>query len=141
MNKIMNIYKIMLVSSIYTSKKSSVFKDIWKFACVFYTTLAMSCNLLLLALIIENNFYSNIFKDLEIIIVNNGANNFLINVLLYLFFPISVFNYFNVIYKNKYKNLINDYSAFYNKNIMTIYFLLSFFSPIIYVLSKVEIRL
>lgn len=129
-----------MVSSIYTSKKSAVLNDIWKFACVFYPTIAMTANILLVLLIIDNNFNDEIFYKLSIKYVETPRFNFLYNLFLHLIIPLFIINYYSVLYKNKYKKLIERYHSSYNKNIITVYLLVSILGLMAYLLSLVEIR-
>ncbi|WP_320815859.1 hypothetical protein [Flavobacterium sp.] len=136
----MNIYNKIFVSSIYTAKRSSALRDMWKFTCIFYPTISMTFNFMLLGLFINEKFFSTFFYSLEIRIVENGAYNFLFNILLYLIIPLYMFNYYNVLYNEKYKKMIEENKESYNKKIISIYLILSLVSPIIYLLSIVEYR-
>jgi hypothetical protein len=136
----MNFYDIVFTSSIYTAKKSYVLKDVWKFACIFYPTIAMASNVLFLCMYIEENFNEKLFPFFEISFMEYDGYNFFISIMFYLIL-LTIFNYYNILYKNKYKIIIKKNIRFYNKKVISIYFILSFFSPIIYLLTLVEIRI
>ncbi len=129
-----------MVSSIYTSKKSAVLNDIWKFACVFYPTIAMTANILLVLLIIDSNFSGEIFYKLSIKYVEISKFNFLYNLFFHLIIPLFIINYYLVLYKDKHKKLIERYHSSYNKKIITVYLLVSILGLMAYLLSLVEIR-
>lgn len=130
----------MMVSSIYTAKKSAVLNDIWKFACVFYPTIAMTVNIILVLLLINNHLDNTIFQKLSIEYTIIPKINFLYNLLLHLIIPLFIFNYYMILYKDKYKKLIKTYKNSYNKKIITAYLLISIFGLIFFLLSIVEIR-
>lgn len=136
----MNFYNILFTNSIYTAKKSYVLKDVWKFACIFYPTIAMASNVLLLCMYVEENFNKKLFPYFEIPFMEDDGYNFFINIMFYLIL-LTLFNYHNILYKNKYKIIIEKNIRFYNKKVISIYFISSFFSSIIYLLSLVEIRI
>lgn len=117
----MNIYNKIFVSSIYTAKRSSALRDMWKFTCIFYPTISMTFNFMLLGLFINEKFFSTFFYSLEIRIVENGAYNFL----LYLIIPLYMFNYYNVLYNEKYKKMIEENKESNNKIIISVYLIIS----------------
>jgi len=129
-----------MVSSIYTSKRSTVLEDIWKFACVFYPTIAMTANILWVLLIIYYNINIEIFHIVSIKYIEASKYNFLLNLFLHLIIPIYILNYYLILWGDKYINLVSLYRSSYNKTIITVYLLISILGPIIYLLSQVEIR-
>lgn len=134
------VYYKMMVSSVYTSRKSAVLNDIWKFTCIFYPSIAMASNVILVLLIINNNFDDSILKKLNVEYISKPEFNFFINLFLHLVLPLVITNYYLVLYKNKYKKLIESYPNSFNKKAITIYLILSILSLLVYLFSLVEIR-
>ena len=137
MNK---FYYILSASAIYTSRRSMYYKSIWKIGTVLNLSWAMTSNLLLLLMIIDDFIYKSFFKLFYLKILSEDKFNFVLLVFLYLYIPIVIINYFVLFYKDRYMNIIDDYKKYYNKKSITIYLIISLILPIAYILSKVDIR-
>ena len=129
-----------MVSSIYTAKKSAVLNDVWKFASIFYPTIAMTANILLLILLINNNLNEHIFNSLIVKYTEISKFNFLLNLFFHLIIPLFFINYYLVLWKDKHIKLIEHYHNSFSKKFISIYLLVSIFALLAYLLSLVEIR-
>jgi hypothetical protein len=125
-------YKI-IVSSIYTAQNNGVMSDIWKIASNFYVAVAISGNVMILYILLNNMLFPHCLEFLNIKIVTSFKHNFTLNLIIYTWIPFMILNYFLVYRKNKYKQLIKDYKLFYNKKLFAFYFSISILLPIIYV--------
>lgn len=129
-----------MISSIYTAQNNGIMSDVWRLLSNFYAAVAFSCNILLIYLILNNTL---LHKNLDIIVISytkNGGYDFLLNMTVYLIIPIMLINYLKVYKNKKDKALIREYKNSYRKAPFVIYFMISFLGPIIYVISRVEIR-
>lgn len=64
----------------------------------------------------------------------------MVHIIFYLIISLYMFNYYNVLYNEKYKKMIEENKESNNKIIISVYLILSLVSPIIYLLSIVEYR-
>jgi hypothetical protein len=128
-----NMYYKIIVSSIYTAQNNGVMSDIWKIASNFYVAVAISGNVMILYILLNNMLFPHCLEFLNIKIVTSFKHNFTLNLIIYTWIPFMILNYFLVYRKNKYKQLIKDYKLFYNKKLFAFYFSISILLPIIYV--------
>lgn len=124
-------YKI-FVSCITTIQNSRLSKDIWKVMSLFYMTISMSLNVLFFWLIIQTNISKGFTDFLYLEIISNKDYNVLFNLILYIFLPLFILNYFLFFYKEKYLILIEKYPESRDKRLSGLYFVLSWFSILIY---------
>ncbi len=136
-----NFYYKLMVSSIYTAQNNGFLGDVWKILSNFYVAVAMSCNLMMLFIVINTHLVPGLLNFMIINYTSIGKFNFLINMFMSLIFPIMGLNYFIGYRNSNYRKLITKYQTSYNKKTFVIYFLLSILIPIFYVLSQVEIRI
>ncbi len=129
-----------MVSSIYTAQHNGILSDIWKFQSNFTASFAFAGNVLMFIMFIDKYIYPNTLRFLNVNYVSDPNYNFLISIFLQLIIPIMLINYYAVFYNFKYKKLIANYESYYHKKTFAIYFIISMLVPIIYVLSRVEIR-
>jgi len=135
------MYYKLLISSIYIAQHNGIMSDVWKILSNFYMAVAVSCNILIIFIMINNHLIPNSLNFLIINFTSNGKYNFVLNVYMLLVLPIMLFNYFHIFQNDKYKRLIKKHPTFYQKKPFVIYFMSSILIPIFYVLSQVEIRL
>jgi hypothetical protein len=135
------MYYKLLISSIYTAQNNGFMSDVWKILSNFYMAVAISCNILIIFIIINNHVSPKLLNFLIIDFSTIGKCNFLLNIFVVLILPIMLFNYFSIFRNNSYKKLIKKYPTFYKKKPFVIYFMISILIPILYVLLQVEIRL
>lgn len=136
-----NFYYKLLVSSIYTAQNNGIMSSVWKFLSNYYIAFGISCNLLMVFILINNHFFPNILDVFVIPFLFQRKFNFLINFILYFIIPIMVINHVLIYKDNKYKKIILRYKESYNKKLFAYYFIPSFLIPIVYVLFQVEIRI
>jgi hypothetical protein len=112
-----------MVSSIYTAQNNGIMSDIWKFNSNFQVAFT-STMLILFFLIIFNNYIIIGLLDFFIIkIINLHSYNLILNIFIYITFPIMLFNYFKFLHKNKYIEFIKSYKSNYNKKLFIIFFI------------------
>lgn len=128
-----NIYYKIMVSSIYTAQNNGIMSDIWKLLSNFYISAAMSCNVFLLYILINNVFFPNSLAFLDVKWITIHKYNVLINMNIYALIPFMIMNFFFVFRNNKYKLLIKDYKRFYTKKVFVFYFSISILLPVFYV--------
>lgn len=134
------MYFKIFVSSIYTAQNNGFMSDVWKVLSNFYVAVAMTCNLLMLYLLINTHIFPNSLDMFIIRYTFVGKYNFMLNIFITCIIPLMILNYYKVYRKNNYKKLILRYPQYYNKNLFVIYFLISFLLPLIYVFAQIEIR-
>jgi hypothetical protein len=134
------MYFKLFVSSIYIAQNNGIMSDVWKFLSSFYVAVAVACNILLLFVIINNHLVPNSLNALIINYSSLGKYNFILNIFISLIIPIMIFNYFTVFRKHQYKKLISKNLKYYSKTLFVIYFLISFLSPLIYLITQIDIR-
>lgn len=126
------MYLNICVSTIYTLKNNAFLSDIWKFASNFLISSAVTCNLLMLYLIIDKHLFINRLHFLIIEFTNTGKFNFLLNLMVYFLMPVMILNYIYVFKGENYLQLVKDNKKYYNKKMFAIYLSLSFLLAIMY---------
>ncbi len=117
-------YKIM-ISSIYTAQHNGFMSDIWKFASGFYFAFATSIYLLFFYLFLNNYMLNDKLDFFVLHILSEKKYNFILNIFIYFIAPIMVLHYSIFLADNKYKALIKEYKAQYNKRTFGWYFALA----------------
>jgi hypothetical protein len=114
-----------MISSIYTAQNNGFMSSIWKFTSSFYFAFA-TCIYLLFIFLVVNNYVLNNYLDFLILKITKGNYNFILNMIIYFFFPIMSINYFLIFKESKYKYLIKEYKKNYNKKSFAWYFMIAF---------------
>lgn len=114
-----------MISSIYTAQNNGFMSPIWKFTSSFYFAFA-TCIYLLFIFLVVNNYVLNNYLDFLILKITKGNYDFILNMIVYFFFPIMSINYLLIFKESKYKYLIKEYKRNYNKKSFAWYFMIAF---------------
>lgn len=122
------LFNKIIISSIYTAKHNGFMSDIWRFASVFYFSVAS----VFFMVFFYSRFNHYIYElNLDIILDFGFGNSYNFITTLFLFFlcPIYLFVHFKFIHRNKYK-LMKEYTTICNKSAFAWYFMLAFVAVI-----------
>ncbi len=135
----MKWYYILFIDTIYKMKSDSWKRDSFLFYTNLYISFAMGFNLFMLSFILHD---LNIIKieSIEISLNITGIyyiDSFLSYAVIYLF-PFLILNYFLIIQKDKYKEIIVKYRN-YNGKLFTWYFVISLIAfPLFFIIGAIK---
>lgn len=135
---IKKLYLRIILGSICVAKDNGFMSDIWKFMSNFTTTIAIVSNFIAINLFFEYSSKTYIFQSLNF--TNIKQLNFVLTLFGFLVLPIMVLNYMFIFREKKCKLLIKENPKYYVKWFFTVYFLISIFTPILFLFLKIEIK-
>jgi len=136
----MNLYKKIMISSIYTAQNNGIMSDIWKFTSNLYFCFASNIIIMVFLMIIRDEFLINLLNLLKIKIVENKSYNFIINMFLYFYLPITMINYYVFFKNDKYLKIIKNNQEAYSKKYFSIYFIFAFLLLFIHMTLTIEFK-
>jgi hypothetical protein len=132
MKYLKTIYFRIFANSIALISKSKYFNEFPILGSLFLVSNGMFFNLMLIWLIIQTHL-SKGFTDFVVIeIISNSKYNIFLHFFLLMYFPIFLFNYFMIAYKNKYIEISECFPDEEFSNLTLIYYLFSVFSLVLY---------
>jgi hypothetical protein len=121
----MKIYNKIMISSIYTAQNNGFMSDMWKFMSTISFAYCSAMIIMFLYNIVNNYIIKNSLDFILINIVSNKPYNFVLNIVIYIFLPITLINYYSFFKKNKYKTLMKENKNYQSKKIFVIYFIIA----------------
>lgn len=123
----MNIYYKIWVDCIKRMKLIEEKNDDWKIKGLFFMSLAMSFNFVLIMMIFQKEVLGYFFYEISSPLLSGFANYALTLLFLY-FLPCVIINYLLIIRNNRYEKLLTKFS--YNDGKLCLaYYLVSFLLP------------
>ncbi len=101
----------------------------WKFYGMTFISLAMTFNLMLIMLILENYVFGQAFYTARFYIFSNPVANILFRFIILFLAPPLIINYFFIFYNNRYEKLFEKYKS-YNGKLYLSYVLTSLLLPV-----------
>jgi len=104
-------------------------KGDWQTITMFFMTMSMSANFVLLMTFLEKSVFKYYFYKVDFSFLPKRLNNLLAYLFLFIL-PCLMINYFLIFRKKRYKKLIQKY-PYYNGKLFITYFTISLFLPIV----------
>lgn len=139
MRYLINLYHKIIVSSIDTTSKGDLSKNIWRYSTLMVISISMTLNIVCVWLIIETHLSPNFTSFMKLEIVSENKYNVFFSFIVYLFLPIFIMNGFYIFGNQRYRKLMQRYPSARNKKISGIYFVISwcvFFCYWIYTMAS-----
>ena len=125
----MGLYYRIWVDCIIKAKSQPANKYNWIVGCLLAMSFAMTFNLLLIMIVIQEYLFGTFFYYLEFKNLDPKLSHLLTFILLF-FLPCIFINYLMIIRNKKYEALLSKYSD-YKGRLFLSYFLVSVFLPIV----------
>ena len=130
----MNLYYEIWVDCIGRMRTIEANKNNWKIKGLVFITLAMTFNLVFIMSIFQRDVLGFYFFEIDISSFSE-FENYIATVLLLYMFPCLILNYLLIFFRKRYVFLQKKYK-YRNGKLCAIYYLISFFPPIIFLLYE-----
>ena len=127
----MGIYYRIWVDCIKRARSIPKNKQNWAWGCLFFGTISMAFNLVLIMFVLQKYVLGYFFYVLIMDFLPRQID-YLLNFLILFFLPCMGLNYLLIFKKNRYEELLKKY-PYYNGKLFLTYFIISIFLPIILV--------
>lgn len=128
----MSLYYRIWVDCIIRAKQQPANKNNWKVGTLFYMTMAMSFDFILIMTILERHILKRTIYDIDFPFFPERANAALSFIFLF-FLPCLVINYWFIFRNGRYQRLLEIY-PYYNGKLFLTFFVISMMLPIVLLL-------
>jgi len=123
----MNLYYSIWTDCIKRMLDIGVSKNDLKRRALFFMSLAMTFNFVLVMVIFQLNFFGYYFYEINLSFLS-GFANYAVTMLVLYFLPCFIINYLFIFRNNRYEKLLDKYK-YYNGKLCLAYYLISLFLP------------
>jgi hypothetical protein len=125
----LNLFYKIWVDCIIRAKQQPANERNWKIVTMFYMTMSMAANFVLIMTFLEKSVFKCYFYKFDFSFLPTRLNNLLAYLFLFIL-PCIIVNYLLIFRKKRYQKLIHKY-PYYNGKLFITYFSISLFLPIV----------